>query len=64
MSSGKKFQDYINDQKKKGVKTFYFLTEHGRTGSLSNEIGSPRVFDKLTPPELNNKFLLVRATFE
>ena len=64
VSSGKKFQDYINDQKKKGVKTFYFLTEHGRTGSLSNEIGSPRVFDKLTPPELNNKFLLVRATFE
>jgi 4-amino-4-deoxy-L-arabinose transferase-like glycosyltransferase len=64
VSSGKKFQDYILEQKKKGVKTFYFLTEHGRTGSLANELGGPRVFDKLTTPELNNKFGLVRATFE
>lgn len=64
VSSGKKFTDWILEQKKKGVKTFYFLTEHGRTGTLSNELGGPRTFDKLTPPELNNKFLLVRATFE
>lgn len=64
MSSGKKFQDYINEQKKKGVKTFYFVTEHGRTGSLSNELGSPRIFEKLTSIELNNKFVVVRATFE
>ncbi|WP_437297075.1 ArnT family glycosyltransferase [Sorangium sp. So ce426] len=64
VSSGKKFQDYINEQKKKGVKTFYFVTEHGRTGSLSNELGSPRIFEKLTSIELNNKFLVVRATFE
>ncbi|AUX38636.1 hypothetical protein SOCE26_000130 [Sorangium cellulosum] len=64
VSTGKKFQDYINEQKKKGVKTFYFVTEHGRTNSLSNELGSPRVFEKLTSLELNNKFLVVRATFE
>ncbi|MCC6554267.1 MAG: glycosyltransferase family 39 protein [Polyangiaceae bacterium] len=64
VSSGKKFQEYINDQKKRGVKTFYFTTEHGRTSSLSNELGSPRVFEKLTTPELNNKFVLVRASFE
>ncbi|WP_437876687.1 ArnT family glycosyltransferase [Sorangium sp. So ce513] len=64
VSSGKKFQDYINEQKKKGVKTFYFVTEHGRVGSLSNELGNPRFFDKLTSIELNNKFLVVRATFE
>lgn len=64
VSSGKKFQDYILEQKKKGVKTFYFVTEHGRTGSLSNELGMPRIFEKLTSPELNNKFLIVRATFE
>ncbi|WP_235879848.1 ArnT family glycosyltransferase [Polyangium aurulentum] len=64
VSSGKKFQDYILEQKKKGVKTFYFVTEHGRTGSLANELGGPRIFDKLTTPELNNKFGLVRATFE
>jgi 4-amino-4-deoxy-L-arabinose transferase-like glycosyltransferase len=64
VSSGKKFQDYILEQKKKGVKTFYFVTEHTRMGNLSTEIGNPRIFDKLTTPELNNKFGLVRATFE
>ena len=68
VSSGKKFQDYITAEKKKGVKTFYFVTEdsprQSRTGSLSSELGSPRVFDKLTTRELNNKFVLVRATFE
>jgi 4-amino-4-deoxy-L-arabinose transferase-like glycosyltransferase len=64
VSSGKKFQDYILEQKKKGLKTFYFVTEHTRMGNLSNELGNPRIFDKLTPPELNNKFGLVRATFE
>src|SRR4029078_3372547 len=30
VSSGKKFQDYILEQKKKGLKTFYFVTEHTR----------------------------------
>jgi 4-amino-4-deoxy-L-arabinose transferase-like glycosyltransferase len=64
VTSGKKFQDYILEEKKKGAKTFYFLTEHGRTGTLSNELGTPRIFERLTLPELNNKFLLVRATFE
>jgi hypothetical protein len=64
VSSGKKFQDYILEEKKKGKKTFYFVTEHSRTGTLQNELGMPRIFDKLTTPELNNKFVLVRATFE
>jgi 4-amino-4-deoxy-L-arabinose transferase-like glycosyltransferase len=64
VTSGKKFQDYILDEKKKGAKTFYFLTEHGRSGTLSNELGTPRFFDKLTTVELNNKFVLVRARFE
>lgn len=64
VSSGKKFQDYVSDQKKRGVKTFYFVTEHGRTGTLTNEIGTTKSFEKLTTPELNNKFVLVRATFE
>ena len=64
VSSGKKFQDYILEEKKKGLKTFYFVTEHTRMGNLSTELGNPRIFDKLTTPELNNKFGLVRATFE
>jgi hypothetical protein len=64
VSSGKKFQDYVTDERKKGVKTFYFMTEHARTGTLQNEIGPTVSFVKLTGPELNNKFLLVRAVFE
>lgn len=64
VSTGKRFQDYILEEKKKGVKTFYFSTEHSRTTSLSNELGNPDIFEKLTTPELNNKFVIVRATFE
>jgi len=64
VTSGKKFQDYILELKKQGKKTFYFVTEPHRTGNLANELGNPRVFDKLTTPEMNNKFLLVRARFD
>jgi 4-amino-4-deoxy-L-arabinose transferase-like glycosyltransferase len=64
VSTGKKFQDYITEEKKKGIKTFYFVTEHGRAGTLSNELGATKQFEKLTPPELDNKFGLVRARFE
>ena len=52
------------DERKKGTKTFYFMTEHSRTGTLQNEIGATVSFEKRTPPELNNKFLLMRAVFE
>jgi len=64
VSSGKRFTDYMADERKKGGKIFYFVTEHGRVGTLQNEIGAVKSLDKLTPPELNNKFLLVRAVFE
>jgi len=64
VSSGKKFTDYILDEKKKGVRTLYFITEHGRTGTLSNELGPTKAFEKLTTPDLDNKFVLVRARFE
>jgi hypothetical protein len=42
------------------VHTFYFVTEHGRTGTLANELGVKEV-EKLTTAELDNKFVLVRA---
>jgi hypothetical protein len=43
---------------------FYFVTEHSRMTTLQNEIGATKSFEKLTGPELNNKFGLVRAVFE
>lgn len=64
VTSGKKFQDYMHELKKQGRKTFYFVTEPHRTGTLHSELGMPRVFDRLTTPELNNKFVLVRARFD
>ena len=64
VSSGKRFQDYVLEEKKKGTRTFYFMTEHGRVGTLQNELGTVKSFDKLTTPELDNKFLLVRAVFD
>jgi hypothetical protein len=64
VTSGKKFQDHMIVLKKQGHKTFYFITEPHRTGTLNTELGMPRIFDKITPPELNNKFVLVRARFD
>ncbi|MEZ4310497.1 MAG: glycosyltransferase family 39 protein [Polyangiaceae bacterium] len=64
VTTGKKFQDYMLELKKQRHKTFYFVTEPHRTGTLNNELGMPRIFDKLTTPELNNKFVLVRARFD
>jgi hypothetical protein len=64
VSSGSKFKKWIEEQHKKhDVGVFYFVTEHGRTGGLERELGSPTRFEKLTTKELNNKFVLVRAAF-
>jgi 4-amino-4-deoxy-L-arabinose transferase-like glycosyltransferase len=64
VSSGKRFQDYILEEKKKGQRTFYFVTEHGRVSTLGNEIGAKKELERLTTPELDNKFVLVRARFD
>lgn len=62
-TTGGKFQQYIDDRKREGQRTFYFLTEHTRVSSLKAELGGPRQFDKLTDELLNNKFTLLRAKF-
>jgi 4-amino-4-deoxy-L-arabinose transferase-like glycosyltransferase len=61
VASGQKFKDWVEEQKKNGVTTMYFTTEHGREGSLKSELGNPPDFVKLTGPEVNNKFFLGRA---
>ena len=61
--TGGKFQDFIDHCKKKGERTFYFITEHQRTASLQAELGRPRIFERLSDERLNNKFVLVRAVF-
>jgi hypothetical protein len=63
VSSGEKFKEYVNEQKAHGVRRVYFITEHGRVGSLRRELGDPKSFKELTDKALNNKFLVARIEF-
>lgn len=65
VSSGKKFTEWIQGERDKGVKTFYFVSEHGRRGGLKNELGTGiKTFDAITTPWLDNKFGIFKAVFE
>jgi hypothetical protein len=64
VSSGAPFTTYIQQQKDKGIKTLWFVTEHSRTSALKNEVGNSKSFDIVTDKRLNNKFCLVKAVFE
>jgi 4-amino-4-deoxy-L-arabinose transferase-like glycosyltransferase len=61
VSSGEKFKSWIAEQRKGGTKVVYFTTEHGRIGSLKNEIGPHKKVDVITTPQLNNKFMVARV---
>jgi len=61
VSSGQRFKDWIEEQKKGGVRVMFFTTEHGRIGSLKSEIGQFKNFEVITTPEVNNKFLVARV---
>jgi 4-amino-4-deoxy-L-arabinose transferase-like glycosyltransferase len=64
VSSGQKFKDWIKKQKEQGVTTLYFVTEHGRSNGLKNELGSGIAsFKKITDKKLNNKFAIFKVQF-
>jgi len=63
VSSGERFKQWVEEQKKAGVKRIYFTSEHGRVGSLKRELGDPPKFVELTDKNLNNKFFLARMDF-
>jgi 4-amino-4-deoxy-L-arabinose transferase-like glycosyltransferase len=63
-SSGQPFSNYIANERSRGTKTIYFVTEHSRTNALRGEIRTMRAFEQLTDTRLNNKFVLVRVTFD
>ena len=60
VSTGSTFTNWLKDQKAKGAKTMYFITEHGRTGGLKSEV-APKQYTELTDKALCNKFVLVRV---
>jgi 4-amino-4-deoxy-L-arabinose transferase-like glycosyltransferase len=61
VSSGKRFTDWVDAQRKSGAKVMFFTTEHSRIGTLKRELGSVRKFELLTTPALNDKFVLARV---
>jgi 4-amino-4-deoxy-L-arabinose transferase-like glycosyltransferase len=63
VTSGAPFEAYVAELRQAGATTLYFITEHHRTGPLRVELGHPIRFEKLTDEALNNKFVLVRASF-
>ncbi len=63
VSTGKKFKDWIAKQRKKGVTTMFFTTEHSRINSLKRELNRPKDFELLTTEADNNKFVLARVHF-
>jgi hypothetical protein len=47
-----------------GTTTLYFATEHASVEGLRGELGATRTFERLTDARTNNKFVLVRATYQ
>ncbi len=61
VSSGAKFQTWLKKLQKRGGKVVFFVTEHGRVGTLKGELGRGARVATLTDKRLNNKFALVRV---
>jgi 4-amino-4-deoxy-L-arabinose transferase-like glycosyltransferase len=60
VSSGSTFTTWLKQQREKGVKVMFFVTEHGRVGGLKSEVGGKN-YREVTDKVLNNKFVVVRA---
>jgi 4-amino-4-deoxy-L-arabinose transferase-like glycosyltransferase len=61
VSSGKRFTEWVEGERKKGTKVMFFTTEHSRIGTLKRELPSPKQVQLLTDQALNDKFVLVRV---
>ena len=59
--SGEPFQDFMKEQRAKGVHTLYFTTEPSRFGALQRELGSHKSFRVLTNDRINNKFGIAKV---
>jgi 4-amino-4-deoxy-L-arabinose transferase-like glycosyltransferase len=62
VSSGAPFTAWLKKKQDQGVRRFFFVTEHSRVSGLRSEVQS-KTFQELTTKALNNKFVLVEATF-
>jgi 4-amino-4-deoxy-L-arabinose transferase-like glycosyltransferase len=64
VSTGEKFKQWVREQRDRGVRTFFFVTEQGRVSGLKAELGNPTNAESLVDRRTNNKFTLVRVTFQ
>ncbi len=60
VSTGGPFTTWVKQQRDKGVKVIFFVTEHGRIGGLKSEVGA-KTYTEVTDKKVCNKFVLVRA---
>ncbi len=60
VSSGATFTQWVKQQRDKGTKVMFFVTEHSRTGGLRSEVQGKN-YKEITDKDLCNKFVLVRA---
>jgi 4-amino-4-deoxy-L-arabinose transferase-like glycosyltransferase len=63
-SAGASIAKYVRAEVDAGKTTFFFATEHGSVAALRSELGQTRTFERVTDLRTNNKFVLVRATFD
>ena len=61
VSTGAKFKKWLKAQRQAGTKIIYFVSEHGRIGTLKSELGTGFRAKILTDKALNNKFALTRV---
>jgi 4-amino-4-deoxy-L-arabinose transferase-like glycosyltransferase len=61
VSTGAKFKKWLKAQREAGTKVIYFISEHGRIGTLKSELHAGFRAQTLTDKALNNKFALVRV---
>jgi 4-amino-4-deoxy-L-arabinose transferase-like glycosyltransferase len=59
-----KIQPWIEARKQAGARAVFFLTEPGRLPALRTEVGDATVIESLTGPRENNKFVLVKVSWE
>ncbi|RYZ08117.1 MAG: glycosyltransferase family 39 protein [Myxococcales bacterium] len=61
VTTGAKFEKWLEAQRKAGAKVLFFVAEHGRTSTLKAELGDRYRVTQLTDKQLNNKFCLLKA---
>jgi 4-amino-4-deoxy-L-arabinose transferase-like glycosyltransferase len=64
VSSGSKFKAWLKAQHKLGTRVLFFVTEHGRIGTLKSELGPTHAVTPLTNKLQNDKFALVRVELD